>query len=247
MPERNDKRRQIDPDLDLSKLHDLLTWALNRYGQRLALVTSFQAEGMVILDIASSIGNRIRVLTIDPGRLNQETYELIDLVRKRYGILVEVYYPNPAELRPFVHREGINAFYRSPELRQRCCEIRKARPLVGALAGLDAWITGLRKDQSPGRRHIPLLETDHLHGGIVKLNPLADWTGDDVWAYIHQHDVPYNSLYLRGYTSIGCAPCTRPTGTGEHARAGRWWWETGGTKECGIHPHPGQGPGAAAE
>ena len=213
----------------------ILAWAGERFGERLVISTSFQAEGMVILDMAWRLNPRMRVVTVDSGRLPQETYDLIDQVRDRYGIAVEVFSPDPAELEPFVRAEGMNPFYRSVPLRLRCCEIRKVNPQARALAGAGAWVAGQRRDQSATRTRIRKIEHDTPHGGIIKLNPLADWTEQQVWAYIHAHDVPYNALYDAGYTSIGCAPCTRPTRSGEDPRAGRWWWEKDTPKECGIN------------
>jgi thioredoxin-dependent adenylylsulfate APS reductase len=235
---------QVDLDLDLDRLNaiydqrtpaDLLRWAIWRYGDRLALATSFQADGMAILDMAWRIDPNIRVITVDSGRLPQETYDLIEEVRERYGIQIEVFHPAAADLEPFVGENGPNPFYRSLELRVRCCEIRKVAPLSRALAGFDAWISGQRRDHVSTRRTIRKIERDASHGGIVKLNPLADWSDDQVWSYLRDHDVPHNALYDRGYTSIGCAPCTRATKPGEDPRAGRWWWEAEQTKECGIH------------
>jgi thioredoxin-dependent adenylylsulfate APS reductase len=216
----------------------VLSWAIERFGDRLAISSSFQSDGMVIIDMAWRINPNIRVFTIDSGRLHQETYYLMDQVRERYGIPVEIYYPDAQELETFVRAEGINPFYRSITLRMNCCELRKVRPLNRALAGLDAWVTGQRRDHGASRKNVGKVELDTAHGGIVKLNPLADWTSEQVWGYIRQHEVPYNALYEQGYTSIGCAPCTRPTQPGEDPRAGRWWWEEDGVKECGIHLPP---------
>jgi thioredoxin-dependent adenylylsulfate APS reductase len=214
---------------------ELLGWAAAAFGTRIALATSFQADGMVILDMAQRVAPGLRVITVDSGRLPQETHDLIDHVRERYGIAVEVFTPAAGEVERFVGEHGPNAFYRSQELRVRCCEIRKVTPLTRALRGLDAWITGQRRDHSSTRRAIARIERDVAHGGIVKLNPLADWSTEQVWDYLRAHDVPHNALYDRGFTSIGCAPCTRATRPGEDPRAGRWWWEATATKECGMH------------
>lgn len=214
---------------------DLLRWAIERFGPRLALATSLQADGMVVLDIARRIDPNIRVITVDSGRLRQETYDLIDRVRDHYGIAIEVHAPEAADISAFVGEHGVNPFYRSLELRVRCCEIRKVAPLTRALVGMDAWITGQRRDHARTRRTIRKVELDAAHGGIVKLNPLADWTEDRVWTYLRANNIPYNALYDQGYTSIGCAPCTRPTEPGEDPRAGRWWWEGAAPKECGMH------------
>lgn len=214
---------------------DVLRWAIARFGDRLAVVTSFQAEGMVLLDMAWRIDPAIRVVTVDTGRLHQETYDLIDRVRERYQIPIAVSSPDAAALEPFVQAHGVNPFYRSVDHRFRCCEIRKVEPLARALAGFDAWVSGRRRGQTATRRAMRKVEIDHAHPGLIKLNPLADWTDEQVWAYTRAHDVPYNALYDQGYTSIGCAPCTRPTRPGDDPRAGRWWWEVDLPKECGIH------------
>jgi thioredoxin-dependent adenylylsulfate APS reductase len=177
----------------------------------------------------------VRVFTVDTGRLPPETYEMIDRVREHYGIDIEVYYPDQNELSQMVTQHGANSFYRSVSLRLFCCEIRKVRPLNRVLQGLEAWITGLRSSQSQTRSTLRKVEVDREHGDIIKINPLADWTRQQVWDYIHEYDVPYNRLYDQGYTSIGCAPCTRSVIPGEDERAGRWWWENGVPKECGIH------------
>jgi phosphoadenosine phosphosulfate reductase len=214
---------------------DVLAWALERFGRHVALCTSFQAEGMVLLDMAWRIDPAVRVFTVDTGRLPQETHALIDRVRERYGIEVEVSFPERREVEALTRRHGANPFHKSVELRLTCCAIRKIHPLLRVLDGLDAWITGLRREQWASRANIRKIELDHDHGGIVKVNPLADWFPEEVWGYVREQDVPYHELYDRGYTSIGCAPCTRPTSPGEEARAGRWWWETNAPKECGMH------------
>ncbi|MBM3932948.1 MAG: phosphoadenylyl-sulfate reductase [SAR202 cluster bacterium] len=213
----------------------VIEWTLGRYGRKAAFVTSFQAEGMVILDIALSLDRTARVLTIDTGRLPPETYELIDRVRERYGVEVEVVHPDHSELTSFVTLHGVNAFYRSVEMRRMCCYFRKVSPLNRALAGSQAWVTGLTRGQSEGRASTPKIEIDLAHDDIIKVNPLADWSNDQVWGYIREHGIPYNALYDAGYPSIGCAPCTRPVRAGEDSRAGRWWWETDQPKECGLH------------
>jgi thioredoxin-dependent adenylylsulfate APS reductase len=215
---------------------DMLRWALGTFDrERLAVCTSFQVDGMAILDMAWRIDPRVRVFTIDTGRLPAETYAIIDEVRARYGIEVEVYLPDHDEVAAMVSAQGPNLFYRSVPLRLRCCEVRKVHPTRRVLRGLDAWITGLRRDQYATRASVEVVEMDTEHGGIVKVNPLARWTEAQVWDYVKTHDVPVHPLYAQGYTSIGCAPCTRPAAPGESARAGRWWWETDAPKECGMH------------
>ncbi|MBI4247554.1 MAG: phosphoadenylyl-sulfate reductase [Candidatus Rokubacteria bacterium] len=222
-------------DLESQSAEDILAGALERFHPRIALAASFGAEDMVLIDLLARLDPRARVFTLDTGRLPAETYELIDAVRARYGFAVEIYVPRTEAVEAMVREHGVNLFYASVENRKRCCEVRKVEPLGRALAGLEAWITGLRRDQAVTRVAVDKVEVDRSHGGILKLNPLADWTWDDVWQYLRAHDVPYNALHDRGYPSIGCAPCTRAVEPGEDLRAGRWWWETPETKECGLH------------
>ncbi len=226
------------PDAEGWTPEQVLAWAAQTFGGRVALSISFQVDGMVILDMAQRMGLGLRVMTIDTGRLPEQTYDLIDRVRDHYGIEVEVYHPDESELEDMTTSYGMNPFYKSVPLRMLCCEIRKVNPLNRALADLDAWITGVRRGHAASRSGAQKIGIDWQHKGIVKINPLADWTEDDVWEYIRDNDVPYNRLYDAGYTSIGCAPCTRPVSAGEDARAGRWWWESGVAKECGIHMNP---------
>jgi len=202
-----------------------------------ALATGFGAEGMILVDLIARNALPIRIITLDTGRLPEETLALIDRTRDRYGVSVEVYAPDARALEAFVAGNGVNAFYRSVELRKQCCALRKSEPLARALSGRGAWIAGLRREQSANRQEIGFEEFDALHG-IPKFNPLADWTWDEVWRYLHAHDVPYNALHDHGYPSIGCAPCTRAVQPGEDPRAGRWWWEASEHKECGLHRYP---------
>src|SRR5207248_2112255 len=187
-----------------------------------------------LLHMAYEIDPNIRMFSVDTGRLPSETFELIEAMRDRYpGLQLDLLSPKAAPVNAMVGKHGPNLFYRSVENRLLCCQVRKVLPLQQHLAGLDAWITGLRRDQWATRSDIRKVEIDHDHGAIVKFNPLAEWTEDEVWDYVCEHDLPYNSLYDKGYTSIGCAPCTRPTQRGEDLRAGRWWWETGGPRARG--------------
>ncbi len=218
---------------------EVLRWALDEFGDKIAISTSFQATGMAILDMAACItGGRVNVFSLDTGRLHQETYELIEQVRRRYGIQVELLHPDGGELGRMTSLYGPNLFYDSISKRRLCCEIRKARPLKRKLAKLDAWIVGLRRSQSAARETVETVMLDEDHAGIVKVAPLATWTEQDVFDYIKRNDVPMHKLYAQGYPSIGCAPCTRPVKPGEPARAGRWWWEDDDDKECGIHVSP---------
>ena len=211
-----------------------LRWAYDTFA-RVAIVASFQAESSVIIDIASRIRRDVRVLTLDTGRLPPQTHDMIDRVRDRYGIEITVVRPDPVEVRDMVAAHGSHLFYRSVEMRRLCCDVRKSRPLDRALSAYDAWVTGLRREQAATRASTQVVALDPEHHGMTKIAPLATWTKADVWDYIREHDLPYHSLYDRGYTSIGCAPCTRATVNGEDERAGRWWWEQNEVKECGLH------------
>jgi phosphoadenosine phosphosulfate reductase len=214
----------------------VLEWALERFSPRIALSTAFQIDGVAVLDMAYAIDPEIRVFSVDTGRLPQETFELIDELQRRYPQMqLELLSPNAVHLQRMVARKGVNLFYEAVENRLLCCNVRKVQPLTRHLATLDAWITGLRRDQWATRTNIRKVEIDHDHGAIVKLNPLAEWTQDEVWDYVRQNDLPIHPLYEQGYSSIGCAPCTRPVEPGEPSRAGRWWWEVNTPKECGIH------------
>jgi phosphoadenosine phosphosulfate reductase len=217
---------------------EVLAWALDAHAPAIALGTGLGAEGMVVLDHLARMGRVPRVFMLDTGRLPQETHELLDRVRDRYRLTIEVYTPLPADLEPMLQAHGPNQFYRSVELRRLCCRVRKVLPLRRALTGLSAWITGLRRD-GPTRDQVAKVEVDLQNGGLLKINPLADWSTEDVWRYIRAHDVPYNTLHDQGFPSIGCAPCTRAVAPGEDTRAGRWWWERPEHRECGIHA-PGE-------
>jgi phosphoadenosine phosphosulfate reductase len=199
-----------------------------------AFANSFGAEDMVLTDLIARRFTDIEIFTLDTGRLPEETHNLMKVVTERYPIVLGVYLPDNEALENHLVMHGANAFYRSVELRQLCCHIRKVEPLKRALAGKRAWITGMRREQAASRAdlHESGFDADH---GLHKFNPLVDWTHAEVWEYIRRFDVPYNALHDRGYPSIGCAPCTRAITAGEDARAGRWWWEDAQGKECGLH------------
>jgi phosphoadenosine phosphosulfate reductase len=219
----------------------VLRWAYESF-PRIAIVASFQAESSVLIDMAARIQPDLKVLTLDTGRLPQQTHDMIDRVRERYGIEVQVVHPDANEVGDMVGRHGANQFYQSPALRRLCCEVRKSRPLARALAGYDAWVTGLRRQQAKTRSHTAVVAPDLEHEGLTKIAPLAAWSKDQVWDYIREYELPYHPLYDLGYTSIGCAPCTRATTAGEDERAGRWWWEQDEVKECGLHWTPDNRP-----
>ena len=213
----------------------ILRWALETFHPRIALASSFGAEDVAIIDILVKLNPKARVFTLDTGRLNQETYDVMDKIRDKYKVSIEVMFPKAEAVEAMVRERGLNLFYHSIENRKLCCGIRKVEPLNRALATVDAWITGLRRDQVVTRAGVKKVDIDHDHGGIVKINPLADWTWEQTMAYVRQHGVPYNALHDQGYPSIGCAPCTRAIKPGEDFRAGRWWWERPEQKECGLH------------
>jgi phosphoadenosine phosphosulfate reductase len=202
---------------------------------RVPLVTALAPEGMVILHMLTTLVEHPRVITLDTGRLPAETHDLMDAVRQRFGVSVEVVLPDPLDVRTMVEERGSNLFYQSYEDRRRCCDVRKVLPLRKALEGSAGWITGLRRDQTPNRRSTRKVSRDLANSMIWKIAPLASWTGDEVWSYIREHDLPYNALHDRGYRSIGCAPCTRAVSPDEGERAGRWWWEDNSERECGLH------------
>lgn len=205
---------------------------MESFGRSFGIVTSFQKEGVALIDMAARIDRRVRVLTLDTGRLPQETFEMMETVRQHYGVAVEVVAPDASEVSGMVSAHGPNLFYRSEELRRLCCDVRKTKPLERKLAELGTWATGLRRDQAATRAGIRKVESAD---GKWKLNPLADWSDSDLEEYTRRNDVPVHPLYAAGYTSIGCAPCSRAVQPGEDPRAGRWWWEIASQKECGIH------------
>ena len=227
----------------------LLREAVAEFGEALTFANSLGAEDVVLTDMlfgaessdaaaASLALPEVDVFLLDTGRLPAETYTLLAELEARTRRRFTLFFPERDAVEAWVRAHGINAFYESVELRRACCRVRKLDPLKRALAGKKAWITGLRAAQSPTRDGLARREMDAVHG-LVKLNPLADWSEAEVWAYIHLHGLPYNSLHEAFYPSIGCAPCTRAISLGEDIRAGRWWWEMPEGKECGLHArHP---------
>lgn len=215
----------------------ILALAIRDFAPDLAISFS-GAEDVVLIDMAARLGGRFRVFSLDTGRLHPETYRFIDKLREHYGLAIEVYCPQPEAVQNLVREKGLFSFYQDGH--KECCNVRKVEPLARALAPLRAWVTGQRKDQSPGTRaSVPVIQPDPTFGSdahpLVKVNPLANWTSQQVWAYIRENDVPYNPLHERGFVSIGCEPCTRAVLPGEHERAGRWSWEEATMKECGLH------------
>jgi phosphoadenosine phosphosulfate reductase len=181
------------------------------------------------------INSDSRLFTLETGRLPKETFDVMDAVEKQYNTKIEKLYPDQNEVEKMVKEKGLDCFYESIDNRKLCCGIRKVHPMNKMLATLDGWITGLRNDQNQNRSEAKMLEIDEMHGDIVKVNPLVDWTYDQTWDYVKSNNCPYNKLLDQGYPSIGCEPCTRPIKIGEDIRAGRWWWENDTNKECGLH------------
>jgi phosphoadenosine phosphosulfate reductase len=216
---------------------DILAFALEEYSSRIGISFS-GAEDVVLVDMAAKLGGKFRVFSLDTGRLHPETYQFLDKVREHYGIAIEAYFPKPNAVEKLVREKGLFSFYRDGH--KECCDIRKVEPLRRALSIFEAWVTGQRRDQSPGTRaQVPVVQVDptfKFNGNqLVKFNPLANWSSKQVWSYIRENNVPYNPLHERGFVSIGCEPCTRAILPGQHEREGRWWWEDATKKECGLH------------
>jgi phosphoadenosine phosphosulfate reductase len=215
----------------------ILAMAARLFPSGLTCACSLGLEDVVLVDLISRMERPPEIFFLDTGRLPQETYDTLEAVRVRYGLSVRVYFPQAAAVEAMVGAKGPNAFYRSLEERHECCHIRKVEPLGRALAGKAAWITGLRRDQALTRTALAVFEADPANG-LVKINPLAGWTLEQVQDHIRMHDVPHNPLHAQGYPTLGCAPCTRAVAPGEDVRAGRWWWERPEHKECGLHQRP---------
>lgn len=238
-------KRYTQAELDeltptLKTPQETLKWALDNLHPRVAKASSLGAEDSVIIHMMAQIRPDARFITLDTGRLHDETYQTMASLESKYKIRFEVLYPDMERLSQMVKERGINLFYDSIENRVMCCNIRKVEPLERALADLDGWITGVRRGQTKNRQSVAPLEIDKQHDGILKISPLASWTWDNVQSYIKENDIPYHPLLDQGYKSIGCAPCTRAIKEGEDHRAGRWWWEgESGNKECGLHMEHG--------
>jgi phosphoadenosine phosphosulfate reductase len=214
---------------------EVVRWAGQEFGSEIKFANSFGAEDVALMHIIAKHAPNIRVFTLDTGRLNDETYQVMESTRFKYpDVPIEVMFPDAAKVEALTREKGFFSFRESVELRKECCAIRKVQPLKRALSDASAWMTGLRRDQSVTRTDTPVIEWDEGNG-MIKVNPLIDWTNDDVWAYIKANNLPYNKLHDQHYPSIGCAPCTRAVKPGEDIRAGRWWWENPEYKECGLH------------
>lgn len=204
-------------------------------GGPIKLACSFSVEDVVIIDMAAELGLPVGVFALDTGRLHEETYEVADALAERYRIGIQWFFPRQESVEKLLREKGAFSFRESLENRHECCHIRKVEPLGRALKGLAGWVTGLRREQSVTRTGLAPIEIDGTNGGILKINPLLEWTEAQVCEYAEARRVPVNRLHKQGYPSIGCAPCTRPVAPGEHPRAGRWWWENPEHKECGLH------------
>ncbi len=230
----------VNRELDNAPALTVLEWCYNTFPKdKITLSTSFGAEGMVVLHMLVSLVKTPRVFTIDTGRLFQETYDVWQQVVDTYNIRIDTFFPDKDAVHEMVSAQGPNLFYRSVENRKRCCYIRKVVPLKAALADADVWITGLRREQSEARQDVPRVSYNHEHN-VYKICPLVDWTEFDVWEYIRNNNVPYDTLHDKGYRTIGCCPCTRPVRPAEDIRSGRWWWEQKESRECGIHIEEGK-------
>lgn len=213
---------------------EILEYFTKNHTDKITFATALNIEDQVVTHMLSKLKDKIKIFTLDTGRLFPETYELLDKTRNRYKQNIDVYFPNSKEVETMVNTKGINLFFESIENRKLCCGVRKLEPLKRALEGYDFWISGLRREQSPTRSDMKLVEWD-ANNGLVKINPLIEWSEKDCWDYINEHNVPFSNLHKKGFTSIGCQPCTRAIMEGEDIRAGRWWWEDPDTKECGLH------------
>ncbi|MGC1425162.1 MAG: phosphoadenylyl-sulfate reductase [Nitrosotalea sp.] len=225
---------------DLKTPQEVLKWSLDNLHPSIAMASSFGAEDVVVIDMIMKINPKARIFTLDTGRLNQETYDVMDEIRQKYNMNIEVMFPDQNETEQMVRVNGMNLFYHSIGNRKLCCGIRKVHPLNKMLSTLDGWITGLRADQTEVRLKANRIEIDEQHNGIIKINPIIEWTWEQTWDYIKKNNIPYNKLHDKGFPSIGCEPCTRAIKHGEPLRAGRWWWESDSQKECGLHADHGK-------
>lgn len=227
--------KKLNKEFESKRATEVYRWAVEKFGDGLVLATSFSIEDVVLIDMGVELNPKLRIITLDTGRLPEETFELMDEIRRKYGILIESYFPDFEKVEELERKKGFYSFRESVENRIECCGIRKVEPLKRALKHATAWVTGLRREQSITRKAVSKIEIDDIQNKILKINPLMDWKENDVWSYIKHNKVPYNKLYDQGYRSIGCAPCTRTVKEGEDVRSGRWWWENPDNKECGLH------------
>jgi len=226
--------QKLNEDLQNKSAQEIVAFFLENYKDGVALSSSLAAEDQTLTDIMLKADKEARIFTLDTGRLHPETYDVMDATNLKYNIKIDVYFPNEQNVQELYKTQGVNGHYESIDKRKNCCFVRKIEPLQRALKGLDIWVTGLRASQSVTRTEMPLVEYD-ANFDVIKVNPIINWSQDDVWNYIKENKVPYNKLHDQGFPSIGCAPCTRAVKDGEDIRAGRWWWENPEHKECGLH------------
>ncbi len=230
-------RQNIDKwnkELSKSSSQEVIKFFLEKFEDKIVFASSLGAEDQAITQIITTIDTIVKIITLDTGRLFQETYDLIQNTNSRYGIKIDIIFPDKDKVQKMVKEKGINLFYDSVENRKLCCRVRKIEPLRDVLSGMMAWISGIRRNQAVTRINDKLVEWDE-ENGLIKINPLIKWKDEEVWEYIRKNNIPYNFLHDKGYKSIGCLPCTRPVKSGEDSRSGRWWWENQGHKECGLH------------
>ncbi len=241
MEAQNERIKALIPEyqdrFEKATAEETLEFFARKFGNKISFSSSLGAEDQVITHMLAEISPQTTIFTLDTGRIFPETYDLMEKTQEKYGKHIEVFFPDYERVEEMVKENGINLFYRSVENRKLCCHIRKVEPLKRAFQNLDAWICGLRRDQSITRFNNKRVEWDDQNG-LMKINPLIDWSEDEVWGYIRKHDIPYNELHDKGFPSIGCQPCTRAILPGEDVRAGRWWWEQPEKRECGLHNRP---------
>ncbi|MCG3702681.1 phosphoadenylyl-sulfate reductase [Aliarcobacter butzleri] len=225
--------KNINKELENKTTIDVIAYFLDNF-KNVALSSSLAAEDQVLTDILLKKNKNASIFTLDTGRLHPETYDVMDATNLKYGIKIDVFFPDNENVQKLYKTQGVNGHYESIENRKNCCNIRKIEPLKRALKDVEVWVTGLRASQSVTRTDMPLVEWDE-NFNVIKVNPLINWSQEDVWDYIKINKVPYNKLHDQGFPSIGCAPCTRAIKDGEDIRAGRWWWENPEHKECGLH------------
>jgi len=230
----NKRIDKLNSALENANAREALDLVIKEFSDKIVFASSLGAEDQVITEMIAGIDRHVKIFTLDTGRLFPETYEILERTINRYGIPIEVFFPNAGHIEGMVRSHGINLFYETVENRKLCCHIRKTEPLTRAFAGMEAWISGLRREQSVTRRDMKMVEWDDQHK-LIKINPLIEWTETQVWNYIKEKNIPYNKLHDQGFPSIGCQPCTRAIEAGEDVRAGRWWWESPQNKECGLH------------
>ncbi len=234
---------QTAESLGLEKLEGedavgVLSWAFESFHPNMAISIAGGSEGPAGLDMAFELEPSAPVFTLDMGRIHRETHALFEQIERRYGIQIERHHPDPGQLKRMEDAFGADLMYDGVNFRALCCQVRKLQPMKKVLSGLEAYVTGIRRSQAATRADIRKAEVDTENGGIVKVNPIADWTPEQVKDYVREHDLPTHPLFAKGFASVGCEPCTRPIGEGEDERAGRWWWETDAPKECGLHSRP---------